>query len=208
MSNQELNSFFKQLTKQQKWGLVALIILGIVIFTMWFIQLKKNIIYPIYGGNNPDDIISQTSSFDEYFDEELELLKKNTDTDEDGLSDWDEENIYNTSPFLPDSDSDGLIDSDEIALGKDPNCPEGEECFGGEVPVDEVTDIKTNDLIMNAESEELTSEEVDAIQQVFGTSPDPATIRGILLESGVSQDQLDQVTDEQLMATFNSLQQE
>lgn len=53
---------------------------------------------------------------------------KTKDTDKDSLSDYDELYIYRTSPFLEDSDSDTFFDSDEIARGSDPNCPEGQTC--------------------------------------------------------------------------------
>ncbi len=42
------------------------------------------------------------------------------DTDDDGLSDGDEVNLYGTDPLDPDTDDDGLSDGDEIALGTDP----------------------------------------------------------------------------------------
>ncbi|MBT3689795.1 hypothetical protein HOG11_00370, partial [bacterium] len=45
------------------------------------------------------------------------------DTDFDGLSDYDELYLYNTSPYLEDTDSDGFNDSEEITNGYDPNCP-------------------------------------------------------------------------------------
>lgn len=46
------------------------------------------------------------------------------DTDEDGLSDYDELNIYNTDPLKADTDGDTLSDSEEIDIGLDPNDPE------------------------------------------------------------------------------------
>ncbi|MFO7287793.1 MAG: PKD domain-containing protein, partial [Gammaproteobacteria bacterium] len=42
------------------------------------------------------------------------------DSDEDGLSDADEENIYGTDPNDPDTDGDGFGDGDEVAAGSDP----------------------------------------------------------------------------------------
>ncbi len=38
----------------------------------------------------------------------------NLDSDGDGLSDWDEINIYHTDPHNPDTDGDGLSDGDEV----------------------------------------------------------------------------------------------
>jgi hypothetical protein len=60
--------------------------------------------------------------------ERLDALKR-TDTDGDGVSDYDEMNVYKTSPYLKDSDSDGAPDNIEIARGTDPNCPEGKTCL-------------------------------------------------------------------------------
>ncbi|MGB0757665.1 MAG: hypothetical protein ACPGO5_04385 [Patescibacteria group bacterium] len=56
------------------------------------------------------------------------LEEQRTDTDGDGLPDNLEENVYNTSMYLADSDSDGLSDSEEISRGTNPNCPEGYNC--------------------------------------------------------------------------------
>ncbi len=46
---------------------------------------------------------------------------KTVDTDGDGLSDYDEVNVFHTSPFLADSNSDGINDYDSIKRGIDPN---------------------------------------------------------------------------------------
>ncbi|OGY89785.1 MAG: hypothetical protein A3B30_01120 [Candidatus Komeilibacteria bacterium RIFCSPLOWO2_01_FULL_52_15] len=55
---------------------------------------------------------------------------KSKDTDEDGLSDYDEVYLFDTSPYLADSDSDTLSDPDELKAGTDPNCPKGQTCQG------------------------------------------------------------------------------
>lgn len=52
----------------------------------------------------------------------IELLK-NRDTDGDGITDYREAYETKTSPFLKDSDSDGLTDGSEVSGGTDPNCP-------------------------------------------------------------------------------------
>lgn len=53
---------------------------------------------------------------------EFELGTKpfNPDTDNDGLTDGDEVNIYGTDPLKYDTDDDGISDGDEIVLGTDP----------------------------------------------------------------------------------------
>jgi hypothetical protein len=45
------------------------------------------------------------------------------DSDNDGLTDWEEINIYFTDPFNPDTDGDGFLDGDEVQNGYNPNGP-------------------------------------------------------------------------------------
>lgn len=57
-------------------------------------------------------------------------LSANKDTDGDGITDLDEANTFHTSPYLTDSDSDGVQDGDEVRVGSDPNCPPDKDCYG------------------------------------------------------------------------------
>lgn len=50
-----------------------------------------------------------------------------TDSDGDGLTDWDEENVYGTDPSEADTDGDGMNDGDEVELGRDPLTSDEEE---------------------------------------------------------------------------------
>lgn len=59
--------------------------------------------------------------------ERMDQLRK-MDTDSDGLTDYDELYLFRTSPFLSDSDSDGIVDGAEVAQDTDPNCPQGQTC--------------------------------------------------------------------------------
>ncbi len=43
------------------------------------------------------------------------------DTDNDGLLDYDEINVYHTSPINQDTDDDKVNDGTEVAIGSDPN---------------------------------------------------------------------------------------
>lgn len=50
------------------------------------------------------------------------IYSKDKDTDSDGISDWDEVNVYRSSPFLKSTAGDGISDFDKIQKGIDPNC--------------------------------------------------------------------------------------
>lgn len=74
---------------------------------------------------------------------EEERRLKETDSDGDGLSDWDELDRYGTNPAVADTDEDGLSDGDEVLkYFTDPLQPDtdGDGLFDG----DEVVSYKTN----------------------------------------------------------------
>lgn len=50
-------------------------------------------------------------------------VNKNTDSDLDGLFDWEETDIYKTNPNNSDSDGDGYLDGDEVKKGYNPAGP-------------------------------------------------------------------------------------
>jgi len=56
------------------------------------------------------------------------------DSDNDGITDFDEISLYNTDPFSADSDNDGFTDEAEILGGFDPNNPSQEAAIVYESP--------------------------------------------------------------------------
>lgn len=144
-------------------------------------------------------------------DASLESLQK-TDTDADTLSDFDELYLYNTSPYLADTDSDGTADPEEIKAGTSPTCAQGTEC--GTTPQ---ADASTTVAAAIPEF---------IVPEGFIPSDDPSVLRKQLVDIGIPQELLDQVddislqefiasegggnnvTDEQLLsATMDTLQQ-
>ncbi|MBI2984251.1 MAG: hypothetical protein HYY50_01355 [Candidatus Kerfeldbacteria bacterium] len=105
---------------------------------------------------------------------------KTKDTDEDGLSDFDELYGSKTSPYLRDSDSDGVADGDELRQGTDPNCPSGKACAGivGGGP--------TTDS---------------------GGQLTPEFLRQALRDSGVAQNTLEGLSDDQLLGLYQQVVQ-
>lgn len=109
---------------------------------------------------------------------------KTTDSDGDGLNDFDELYQYNTSPYIADSDSDGISDSDEINKGSDPNCSEGRECLQTR------TDTSSNGNINGT---------------INASDLTPDQLRNILVQNGVPQASLDKMDDEILMKYYQEV---
>jgi hypothetical protein len=157
--------------------------------------------------------------------ENLDL--KLIDTDGDGISDWDELFIYGTSPYLANTSGDGISDYDAIFVhGIDPLCPQGEDCYGdshqydleaggGLVDPSDFLGEEMNNLNLLLESfadvdedllEELLEDDdysVDDIPEEL--RPDqvrPDDLRKMLLDGGLSQEDVDQLSDEDLINLY------
>jgi len=130
------------------------------------------------------------------------------DTDGDGLLDWDELNVHGTSPYLADTDSDGISDKSEVDNGTDPNCPAGRDC--GSTPSGQDTALPTSPLETLMSGVDLPQGTDASPQDFFSTleaqdPPTPDEIRSLLIQGGVSPEQLDGVSDEDLVALFDEI---
>ena len=173
-----MNSQYRKLSKGEKWSLFILsaATLSIVILAAW--QMKGTIFNPFERTPTGElrEQLDPTKNIDEL---------RNKDTDQDGLSDFDELYIHATSPYLPDSDSDGISDSAEINSGKDPNCPEGQDCYFSQ------TGTVTEDTLEDVDLSE--AEKAELILQLPSEQ-----LRELLLEAGVPGETLEQLSDEEL----------
>ena len=183
--------------------------LGFLVFSLFavifgVIQLSQNLKITV-----PLDDSGQTNQVAEFDEAKLRVL----DTDEDGLTDWEELNVHGTSPYLADSDSDGTSDREEIALATDPNCPQGRVC-GSEIiqvledlqeqgysePVIEELDPVISDAPLVQDFSSDSQAALDALEA--GTTPTPSQIRSLLQDSGIPAEQLVDTSDEDLIQLF------
>jgi len=137
------------------------------------------------------------------------------DTDEDRLDDWSELNVYKTSPYLSDSDSDGISDSEEIAQGTDPICPAGRVCGSDIIQTlegiqEELTAAEQAALVETGEGTRQEGDfspesqaALDALEA--GGTPTAEQLRSLLRDSGIPEDQLAETSDEDLIQLFQEV---
>ena len=132
---------------------------------------------------------------------------KQADTDGDTVNDYDELYIYKTSPYLADSDSDGMNDGTEITSGGDPNCAVGAACDTAE---QETEDLEGSFLDEAADTyrdaAEATPQERTLSQTLGSLTPDQ--IRKLLIDSGGNAAEIEALSDEDLMNLVNQAMEE
>ncbi|MFH2063021.1 MAG: hypothetical protein ABIJ46_02590 [bacterium] len=194
------------LTAHQKLGLGVIVVIGLTTLIFGMFQLRRSIFDPLSRDGGID------LKTPEQIEEERIAALKAADTDQDQLSDYDELYLFRTSPFLSDSDSDGLADGVEVARSSDPNCPVGKVCrqvsSNTSVSSDSgSTGSNTTSAPPNVSPDEATI--LQAMERVFGDinelTPEkmndrlqtlsPEALRSFMLEIGVPQQMLDQADD-------------
>ncbi|MFA6107032.1 MAG: hypothetical protein WC745_05190 [Patescibacteria group bacterium] len=165
------------LGKSQKIAVASLAVFALFIMVMWTVQFKKGLSEPfVYKG--PADSGAENTSACSGPDcpATIEALK-GKDTDKDGLNDYDELYVHKTSAYLEDSDSDGISDKKEIDANKDPNCPEGKECYQSPL-VNSETGTEINSGATGQDNEALS----EMLKQYGATDPGvlqtPSTANG------------------------------
>lgn len=198
----------RQLDSAQKAGFISLLIFALVTFSFSFLHLRNT----VYGRFTTARQTPSELQLGEY-GETVRL--QSIDTDKDTLSDYDELYMYSTSPYLPDSDSDGRTDATEITEGTDPLCPEGDQCgegeFGSGTP-EEISpespllgDSATpSDIVLQSQLGTTSGGAIDPAA-VAAILQDPAQIRQLILNTGkISKEDLDRIDD----ATLKQLAEE
>ncbi len=191
----ELEKENLELTSQQKVGLGILAFLGIFALVFGLLQFFYNVKAPFAGRGTGAKTFKTTE------EQELEnlLALQSKDTDNDGITDFDELYTYKTSPYLEDSDSDGFPDKQEIDSGNDPNCPVGKECILTEEQPKESEGSSSLSLPSGLSNFNL------GILQGQAT---PDEIREMLRQQGVSDEALSKVDDKTLMEVYQEVLKE
>lgn len=174
------------LPKEQRLAVIFLSILGLAVLVFWAWQFKSRVSSPFKKPANQARYAMIASSTD--------LTK---DTDGDGLTDYEEINIYHTSPYLADSDSDGISDGQEVKAGTDPNCPTGQTC-GLEAITPPVQSTST--LITGIPIAPIASTTIE--EKLISGDISPAELRQVLLANGADKLTLDQVSDADLIKGY------
>jgi len=184
------------LKKSQKIAVAILVIFTFAIMILWIGQFKKRISDPL-SYKPKENKTAENNCADGSCDKSEEDLRTQ-DTDGDGLSDWDELNIYLTSPYIEDSDSDGFSDKQEIDNDKDPNCPSGRDCYGQNNFVEEKPKTEVNNIpnIPNIPSNN------DQVQNILQGNSDASSLRKMLIDAGMDEKILNQISDEDLMKSY------
>ena len=181
----------KSFDRRHNVSLVVISVIGVAIIALGFWQISSSLKVPLPDVPGGQILPPSQAEVEDLSAKTPQELKK-VDTDEDGLSDFDEIWVYATSPYLADSDSDGISDYDEIMDRTDPGCSEGQTCF---------TSTEGAELIENTQVETSPNTAEGKKKPLDVTAEE---LRSVLVQSGqFTKEQIDQVTDEELMSVYN-----
>ena len=178
-----------QIQKRQRIITGTLVFVGLVAFTFGIFRIIGTINSPFKMKST--EITETSFLLNSSQEAEIDQLR-NKDTDNDGLSDFDELYSYKTSPYVRDSDSDGFNDKEEVDSGNDPNCPRDQNCSVTQTtPLEEATLPAQGEL--SSEDLRTTLKNLGAPANLVDTMDD-ATLQQVyeqtLAETGVTTDQL------------------
>jgi hypothetical protein len=190
--------------KTRKIAVIFLAILGVFFIGASVYQMSSRI-------KRPFKVSDTVFSVDKDSDEArfLEVLQ-NRDTDSDGLFDFDEINVYKTSAYLEDTDSDGISDYEEVRgaannlEGMDPTCPKGTDCYG---LISDFTNASSStetilpEINSNNNTEAKTEEE-KLMESLSTGEIDTSILRSMLISNGLNEEEVNQISDEELKAIY------
>ncbi len=164
-----------RLTSRPEQTQIALGVVAMVALIFGFWQLKTSLQLPVGSGNG--QLNNEPPVFASASQEIIDLQQK--DSDSDGLSDYEELYVYNSSPYLVDSDSDGYTDKTEVDSGNDPNCAPETACG----PL----------IIASSQNSETES------------APTADEIRALLRQAGASEEEIAKYDDVTLLQIYSEV---
>jgi len=200
LGNGRIDENIPELPRPQKNAVIVLAVLAVLIIVLWVWMMQARIKAPFNYGS--------TASTTDSAEIDYNNLLKSTDTDKDGLSDYDEIYVYKTSPYLEDTDSDGLTDKQEVNNGSDPTCPKGQDCTSPVVDTSTVVNSGNGSGATAATNTEAsvsldsTAISESVLQDVLNGKSDAATLRQFLISGGATKEELDQISDADLLKSY------
>lgn len=183
----------------EKAALLLLVVAGFGGVILGARYISRNLTLPFQLTLTPGASLSGTQT-----DLQQQAMKAR-DTDGDGLNDYDEQEVYGTSPYLSDSDSDGYDDAQEVNSLNDPNCPMGEICGKEEQASVDLGERAASGLVAPEGSIEEFKALFDQAQQdpaavIANLTPDQ--LRDLLKQNGVDEATVAQLSDEDLVRMY------
>ncbi|MCX6779594.1 MAG: hypothetical protein NT034_00205 [Candidatus Magasanikbacteria bacterium] len=180
------NTISSILTKEQKIGFVLLLAFAILAIGLGMLQIRNNI-YNRFALNKEisASIKDQVDTVD---------ALRFRDTDRDNLSDFDELYVYGTSPYLPDTDGDGILDGKEIQSKTNPLCAEGTDCSQSM----QATEVAATSTV-SATPADLRAPATAPAADLEKAIKDPVQVRAMLIGAGVKKEIVDKYSDTELM---------
>lgn len=193
------------LNREQKTGFGMVVGFGALALVFGAFYLWKHVASPFVVSYVGPEFLTG----DEQRKKEMETLQKE-DTDGDGLNDYAELYLYRTSPYISDSDSDGVGDQSEIENGEDPNCAVGAPCGAAQDTVNPTTLKDT--FVEDAADSVGASVEAGAPETITPNAQNIASLlagmtgdelRKLLIDAGGDAASVNALTDEQLRAALS-----
>ncbi|MCC7357780.1 hypothetical protein IT408_04765 [Candidatus Uhrbacteria bacterium] len=204
---------WRMLTREQQISVVVLMICGGCAITLSLFRIQASIKEPFLV--RKDTLLTAKKILGPSDQQKLEKEQR-TDTDGDGLSDWDEVNVYKTNPNLRDSCGDGMPDNIRIASGLDVTCtgvPVGQPIDTSNLkqentlsptvglPNEGIQNGLQNNAIENSKTFQANQVPKNLVQQMLPR--DPKVIRQ-MLAGNVDAAKLQAMSDDELLKLYDS----
>lgn len=193
-----------KLTREQKVGVTLLFIFTLLTVGLAFLQMRNTLFTPFVL--NPTDVVDTQKSL-----QDLQVDLQKIDTDKDGLNDFEEQEYYATSRYLPDTDSDGVSDKVEIDAGTNPLCVEGKFCeFGQANPqavstTQAITALPVGSTALSPVAG-IAQDQETAAAQLQALINDPEQIRQMLRQTGsIPEEQLKKLDNATLISLLKQI---